>query len=177
MRRVLVVDDEKGIREALRQLLEYEEFEVRTVSSGSEAQKAYAEFQPHLVFLDVKMQGMDGLETLKRLRQADPGALVVPGQVVARVITDDAFVRFAMSAEDARAKRSGFPVRVEVPGAKTALNAVVSDVQPEVDAAAQMVFARARLEIAESERSLVIPGIRVRVRPVAPAQADDNGGG
>jgi DNA-binding NtrC family response regulator len=76
-RRVLVVDDEKGIREALRQLLEYEEFEVRTVASGMDAQKAYAEFHPHLVFLDVKMQGMDGLETLKRLRQADPGALVV----------------------------------------------------------------------------------------------------
>ena len=77
MRRVLVVDDEKGIREALRQLLEYEEYEVRAAASGPEAQTMYAEFQPHLVFLDVKMQGVDGLETLKRLRQADPNALVV----------------------------------------------------------------------------------------------------
>ncbi len=76
-RRVMVVDDEKGIREALRQLLEYEDFEVRTVASGGEAQKMYLEFHPHLVFLDVKMQGMDGIETLKRLRQADPAALVV----------------------------------------------------------------------------------------------------
>ena len=76
-RRVLVVDDEKGIREALRQLLEYEEFEVRTAASGVEAQKMYLEFHPHLVFLDVKMQGVDGLETLKRLRQTDPAALVV----------------------------------------------------------------------------------------------------
>jgi two-component system, NtrC family, nitrogen regulation response regulator NtrX len=76
-RRVMVVDDEKGIREALRQLLEYEEIEVRTASSGMEALKAYPEFQPHLVFLDVKMQGMDGLETLKRLRQLDGHAQVV----------------------------------------------------------------------------------------------------
>jgi two-component system nitrogen regulation response regulator NtrX len=76
-RRVMVVDDEKGIREALRQLLEYEELEVRTASSGMEALKTYPEFQPHLVFLDVKMQGMDGLETLKRLRQLDGHAQVV----------------------------------------------------------------------------------------------------
>jgi CheY-like chemotaxis protein len=40
-RRVMVVDDEKGIREALRQLLEYEELEVRTASSGMEALKTY----------------------------------------------------------------------------------------------------------------------------------------
>jgi two-component system nitrogen regulation response regulator NtrX len=76
-RRVMVVDDEKGIREALRQLLEYEQMEVRTASSGAEALKLYPEFHPHLTFLDVKMQGMDGLETLKRLRQIDPQSQVV----------------------------------------------------------------------------------------------------
>jgi two-component system nitrogen regulation response regulator NtrX len=76
-RRVLVVDDEKGIREALKQLLEYEEIAVRTAATGAEALSVYPEFHPHLVFLDVKMQGMDGLETLKRLRQLDPEAQVV----------------------------------------------------------------------------------------------------
>jgi two-component system nitrogen regulation response regulator NtrX len=76
-RRVLVVDDEKGIREALRQLLEYEEYDVQAVASGGDALRAYAEFRPHLVFLDVKMQGIDGLETLKRLRGQDPAAQVV----------------------------------------------------------------------------------------------------
>jgi len=76
-RRVLVVDDEKGIREALTQLLEYEEIEVRACASGSEALQRYPEFRPHLVFLDVKMQGMDGLETLRKLRELDPHAQVV----------------------------------------------------------------------------------------------------
>jgi len=75
--RVLVVDDEKGIREALRQLLEYEEIEVQTCSSGGEAVKLYPTFHPHLVFLDVKMQGRDGLATLRDLRALDPHALVV----------------------------------------------------------------------------------------------------
>jgi two-component system nitrogen regulation response regulator NtrX len=76
-RRVLIVDDEKGIREALKQVLEYEEIAVQVCSSGHEAVRAYPEFNPHLVFLDVKMEGMDGLETLKRLRALDPAAQVV----------------------------------------------------------------------------------------------------
>src|SRR6266853_1081687 len=76
-RRVLVVDDEKGVREALRQLLEYEGIEVQLSTSGPDALDAYAEFHPHLVLLDVKMAGMDGLETLKKLRAADPTAHVV----------------------------------------------------------------------------------------------------
>jgi two-component system nitrogen regulation response regulator NtrX len=76
-RRVLVVDDEKGIREALAQLLEYEGIVVRAVASGAEALRIYADFQPHLVFLDVKMQGMDGLEVLKRLTELDAAAQVV----------------------------------------------------------------------------------------------------
>ncbi|HXO84382.1 MAG TPA: sigma-54 dependent transcriptional regulator, partial [Gemmatimonadales bacterium] len=76
-RRVMVVDDEKGIRDALKQVFEYEEIEVQTCASGHEAARVYPEFQPHLVFLDVKMEGMDGLETLKKLRALDPQAQVV----------------------------------------------------------------------------------------------------
>ncbi|MBI1966355.1 MAG: sigma-54-dependent Fis family transcriptional regulator [Gemmatimonadetes bacterium] len=76
-RRVLIVDDEKGIRDALRQVLEYEDIEVRTCVSGYEGLQAYPEFRPHLVFLDVKMQGMDGLATLAKLRQLDAQAQVV----------------------------------------------------------------------------------------------------
>ncbi len=76
-RRVLVVDDEKGIREALKQVLEYEEIEVQTCASGGEALRLYSECRPHLVFLDVKMQGMDGIETLRKLRELDPRAQVV----------------------------------------------------------------------------------------------------
>ena len=76
-RRVLVVDDEAGIRETLAQLLEYEGYEVRAVASGAAALAAFPEFAPHLTFLDVKMQGLDGLEVLSRLRAHDPAAVVV----------------------------------------------------------------------------------------------------
>jgi two-component system nitrogen regulation response regulator NtrX len=75
--RVLIVDDEAGIRQALKQVLEYEGMEVRAASSGGEGISAYTEFRPHLVFLDVKMAGLDGLETLTRLRDLDPRAVIV----------------------------------------------------------------------------------------------------
>ena len=75
--RVLIVDDEAGIRQALKQVLEYENLEVRVASSGGEAISLYTEFRPHLVFLDVKMAGLDGLDTLTRLRQLDSRAQIV----------------------------------------------------------------------------------------------------
>ena len=75
--RVLIVDDEAGIRQALKQVLEYEELDVRVASSGGEAISVYTEFRPHLVFLDVKMAGLDGLETLTRLRALDARAQIV----------------------------------------------------------------------------------------------------
>src|SRR5688572_359842 len=75
--RVLIVDDEPGIRQAVKQVLEYEDMEVRTAGSGGEAITVYPDFRPHVVFLDVKMAGLDGLETLKRLRTIDPQAVIV----------------------------------------------------------------------------------------------------
>src|SRR5687768_12331094 len=76
-RRVLIVDDEQGIRAALGQLLEYEGYEVRAVGNAADGLTEYERWKPHLVFMDVKMAGIDGIEALKRLRQVDPSAVVV----------------------------------------------------------------------------------------------------
>jgi len=75
--RILVVDDEPGIRAALRQLLEYEGYTVVVATGGEEALDAYSAERPHLVLLDVKMAGLDGLTVLGRLRELDPTAIVV----------------------------------------------------------------------------------------------------
>ncbi len=75
--RVLVIDDEGGVRDALRQVLEYEGWQVKTAASGGEGITVYPEFRPHVVLLDVKMAGLDGLETLSRLRDLEPPATVV----------------------------------------------------------------------------------------------------
>jgi two-component system nitrogen regulation response regulator NtrX len=77
MARILVVDDEQGIRHVLTQLLEYEDHEVRAASGALEAISLYSEFRPDLTFMDVKMARIDGLEALTRIREIDPAALVV----------------------------------------------------------------------------------------------------
>ena len=77
MARLLVVDDESGIRGALAQVFEYEGHEVRTAEDGMDGIGLAKEFRPDVIFLDVKMPGLDGLEALARIREDNPGALVV----------------------------------------------------------------------------------------------------
>jgi DNA-binding NtrC family response regulator len=76
-RRILIIDDEQGIRAALGQLLEFEGYEVRAVGNAVDGLAEYAKQRPDLVFLDVKMAGIDGVEALKKIKEADPSAIVV----------------------------------------------------------------------------------------------------
>ena len=75
--RILVVDDEKSIRDILAQVLGYEGHHVATASSGGEALNLYRQRPYDLILLDVKMQGIDGLDTLAQLIQLDAAAQVV----------------------------------------------------------------------------------------------------
>ena len=76
-RRILIIDDEQGIRAALGQLLEFEGYEVRAVGNAVDGIAAYQKQRPDLVFLDVKMAGIDGVEALKKIKEIDPSAVVV----------------------------------------------------------------------------------------------------
>jgi two-component system nitrogen regulation response regulator NtrX len=66
--RVLVIDDEAAIRDAMRMILEYEGYECALAASGPEGLAAIEREVPDLVFLDIRMPGMDGLEVLDRIR-------------------------------------------------------------------------------------------------------------
>ncbi len=74
---ILIVDDERGIRETLRGVLEDEGFEVETVASGEACLKAVAMNNFSCILLDVWLPEIDGLETLKRLRENGVDAAVV----------------------------------------------------------------------------------------------------
>ena len=74
---ILIVDDEKAIQKALRGVLEDEGYRVSAVGSGSEALKAITDELPDVIFLDIWMPHMDGLETLAELKRLRPEATVV----------------------------------------------------------------------------------------------------
>jgi two-component system, NtrC family, nitrogen regulation response regulator NtrX len=74
---ILIVDDERAIQKALRGVLEDEGYRVTAVGTGADALKAVADELPDLVFLDIFMSHMDGLETLTELKRLRPEATVV----------------------------------------------------------------------------------------------------
>ncbi len=74
---ILIVDDEPGIRQSLSGVLEDEGFEVSTAASGEECLKAFERNLFSCVLLDVWLPGIDGLETLTRLRAVSPDVFVI----------------------------------------------------------------------------------------------------
>jgi two-component system nitrogen regulation response regulator GlnG len=71
MYRLLLIDDEADVQYSFRRLFEGPEIEVATASSGEEGLRLIPKIKPDLVLMDVRMAGMSGLETLRRLRQTD----------------------------------------------------------------------------------------------------------
>lgn len=81
MKTILVVDDERSVRDSLKMILEYERYEVSFAENGKQALQQFDVVSPNLVLLDVKMAGMDGLEVLQQIRKrnADPPVIMISG--------------------------------------------------------------------------------------------------
>ena len=77
MKRILVVDDEESIRELYRAELAEEGYEVSLAGDGLQALQRIDALRPDLVTLDVKMPGIDGIETLRRIREKNPTLPVI----------------------------------------------------------------------------------------------------
>jgi len=77
MPRILIVDDEPGIRQSLKGVFEDEGFATESLSSGEECLKKIAQSAFDLVLLDIWLPGIDGLETLRRLRELSPSTRVI----------------------------------------------------------------------------------------------------
>lgn len=77
MAQILVVDDETAIREMLMTFLTARGFSVEGAQDGPEALALAQRFKPKVIFLDIAMPGMDGIETLKRLRKQSPESHVI----------------------------------------------------------------------------------------------------
>lgn len=74
---ILIVDDEETIRQALGGILVDEGYEILMAESGEQAIKVVEDELPSLVFLDIWLPGMDGLETLKAIKSEYPSVCVI----------------------------------------------------------------------------------------------------
>ena len=77
MSKLLLIDDEEDVRYSFQRIFNTPEIELATASSGEEGLKVIPKFKPDLVLMDVRMGGLSGLETLRRIRANDPKLLVI----------------------------------------------------------------------------------------------------
>lgn len=77
MKSILIVDDEESIRQSLEGILEDEGFQTSFAATGEECLSLIQIEVPDLILLDIWMPGIDGLETLKKIKQIRPNQVVV----------------------------------------------------------------------------------------------------
>ena len=77
MNKLLLIDDESDVQYSFQRIFDSPEIELATASSGEEALRLIPKVKPDLVIMDVRMGGMNGLETLRRIRQIDSKLLVI----------------------------------------------------------------------------------------------------
>ena len=75
--KLLIVDDEKDIREWAAKFFRKRKIEVLTASNGEEAIEIVGRERPTAMLLDITMEGIDGIETLRRIREVDKDIKVV----------------------------------------------------------------------------------------------------
>ena len=100
----------------------------------------------------------------------DPGDSVRAGQVLARVISDDRQVRFALPPDQAP-QEGEFDVLVRDPLSGRSMLTKIRTVKPEIDTSAQLVFANAILQLDQAQRKAWLPGTRVEVSPASQANS------
>ena len=79
MAKILIIDDERSIRNAIREILEYEKFEVDEAEDGLQGVVKVKGGKYDVILCDIKMPKMDGTEVLERIKLLAPDAPVVAG--------------------------------------------------------------------------------------------------
>lgn len=114
--RILIVDDNVGVRRLLRHAVSEIAQEVRECSDGTEALAAYAAYRPDVVLMDIRMPHLDGLAATRFIRQFDARARVV-------IVTDYDEEELRNAAREAGA--SGYALKQNLPDLAGTIRAVL----------------------------------------------------
>ncbi|MEU9130225.1 response regulator transcription factor [Kitasatospora sp. NPDC048540] len=151
--RVLVVDDEPALRDALESSLAFEGYEVATATDGFEALEAVERQRPDLVLLDIMMPRMDGLTTVRRMRSRGDAVPVL--MLTARDAVGDRVTGLDVGADDYLAKPFELDellARVRALLRRSALaSEAAARASVETDASEVLAFADLRMNLATRE--------------------------
>lgn len=121
-KRILVVDDNPYCADSFARIISLLGHVTQTAYSGSEAVERASEFSPDMVLLDIDMPGMDGYETVKRIRQVNPQAQPILVAVTA----------WAREEDQDRAYDAGFDLHVPKPVSLERLKELTAMARPGV---------------------------------------------
>jgi DNA-binding response OmpR family regulator len=158
MQRILVVEDEPAIAQAVAARLMAEGFEVRVAADGPAAVQRFQTYVPDLVVLDLMLPGLDGLEVCRRIQSRDPVPVLM---LTARAEEADRLIGLAVGADDYLTKP--FSPRELAARVRTLLRRV--EHAAALAAAAPDVVRLGPLEIDRAARKVTMDGALVHLTP------------
>ncbi|GLY04955.1 MULTISPECIES: response regulator transcription factor [Actinoplanes] len=162
-RRVLVVEDERAIADAVAARLRAEGFAVHVVGDGPSAVTAARELQPDVIVLDVMLPGFDGLEVCRRVTAERPVPILM---LTARGDETDLLVGLAVGADDYMAKPFSMrelAARVHALLRRAAKLAPAVPAPPSAEPDSTLRFGD--LEINQAERRVLRAGVEAHLTP------------
>lgn len=112
MDKLLLIDDEQDVQYSFRRIFESPDVEIATADSGEQGLKRLSDFKPDLVIMDIRMGGMNGLETLREIRRIDSKLPVI--MMTAYGTTQTAIEAMKLGAHDYLLKPFDVPKLKEI---------------------------------------------------------------
>ena len=161
-RRIMIVDNEEVDREMLLNVLEPLGFEVQQAASGFECLERCAAFQPDIILMDLAMPGIDGWETIRRIRQLGVGQLEAEQPKIA-IVSANAFDKGLgndcnVQTQDFILKPLNVAELIELIGRNLALEWLTQEPEPTIEPSTQTVFVYPSAEFIHTLNNLVAIG-------------------